>query len=450
MDKYVHQGNSFRGTENMFDASWAFSQMQESHLHSLQESGCFCVKTTVQSISTRRSVVSQHPFRWPFRPAIPREGVTIPVQEARTATRCVQEPFFGLGNPGKTSRSSPNCQATNEWIYTFCRLFCARTLTKIRQPNHLYLSISNCLNLWWPADDPSIWIDLAVLDWLDCFGRCIVVLTQCFCVSRVWGGWWRSFTHGQMKQIQRSKRCHIPSSLVQFRSKTTRTNRSFKSFQFFCSKWHPPVEEQGQPTRTPFCHLQGTLANSFLGYFFHLFFGSFFHLFSSFFIFFLFDFFPFFSQAPSVAQIEEPQCRPPSCTVASGGALQIPLDRIGAGFRDDGTIVLACNLQSTPSWRKPLSKPVSLSKVLLHNPHHKFCAWYVVTRDFPTPTQECPWNYSHFQISPDISRHLPGHPARVDPSCWGAQAPQAPQAPQAAGDRDQTLAWNPTVLWVEI
>ena len=123
--------------------------------------------------------------------------------------------------------------SSNQWIYTFCRLFCARTLTKFRQPNNLYLSISqysNGLNLWWPADDPSIWIDLAVLDWLDCFGRCIVVLTQCFCVSRVWGGWWRSFTHGQMKQIQRSKRCHIPSSLVQFRSKTTRTNRSFKSF----------------------------------------------------------------------------------------------------------------------------------------------------------------------------------------------------------------------------
>lgn len=215
------------------------------------------------------------------------------------------------------------------------------------------------------------------------------------------------------------------------------------------------MEEQGQPKRTPFCPLQGTLANSFLGHFFS-------HLFSFFFIFFLCDFFPFFSQAPSVPQIEEPQCRPPSWTDASGGALQIPLDRIGAGFRDDGTIVLACNLQSTSSWRKPLSKPVSLSKVLLHNPHHKFCAWYMVTRDFPTPTQECPWNYfltnqinmPHFQISPDTSRHLPGHPARVDPSCWGgaqgAQAPQAPQAPQAAGDRDQTLAWNPTVLWVKI
>ena len=136
--------------------------------------------------------------------------------------------------------------------------------------------------------------------------------------------------------------------------------------------------------------------------------------FSSFLIFFNLDFFPFFSQAPSVAQIEEPQCRPPSWTDASGGALQIPLDRIGAGFRDDGTIVLACNWQSTSSWRKPLSKPVSLSKVLLHNPHHKFCAWYMVTRDFPTPTQECPWNYfltnqinmPHFQISPDISRYL--------------------------------------------
>ena len=119
MDKYVQEGNSFRGTANMFDASWAFSQMQESHLHSLQESGCFCVKTTVQSISTRRSVVSQHPFRWPFRPAIPREGVTIPVQEARTATRCVQEPFFGLGNSGKHPGRPPTVkQPMNEYTHS--------------------------------------------------------------------------------------------------------------------------------------------------------------------------------------------------------------------------------------------------------------------------------------------------------------------------------------------